>query len=95
MLASKLTRYVRGNYVWIVCVKVKFSKNTSELVEEIILIQEYSPGSHSAPAEIARNLNMDRRPVSHIIDQGLDLGPLMKRKVQKLTDSNTEKSMIR
>ena len=57
----------------------------------MILSQEDYPGSHSAPAEIARELNMDRRPVSHIID----LCPLRKRKVQKLSDSNIEKRMIR
>ena len=61
----------------------------------MILSQEDYPGSHSAPAEIARELNMDRRPVSHIIDEGLDLRPLRKRKVQKLNDSNIEKCMIR
>ena len=33
--------------------------------------------------------------VSRKVDQDLDLRPLRKRKVRKLTDSNTEKRMIR
>ena len=40
-------------------------------------------------------LNQDDHSVSRIIDQDLDLHLLRKRKVQKLTDSNIEKCMIR
>ena len=54
-----------------------------ELVEEVILIKEDQPGTHSTPAEIARELNIDRRLVPYIIDQDPDLCPLGKCKVQK------------
>ena len=66
-----------------------------KLIEEIILSQEGQPVTHSTPAEIACELIIDRRSVSRIIDQGLDLCPLRTRKVQKLTDSNIEKHIIR
>ena len=65
-----------------------------ELVE-IILGQENQLGTHSTPVEIARELNIGCQPVPLTMDQDLDLRPLKKRKVQNLTDSNIEKSMIR
>ena len=66
-----------------------------KLIEEIILSQEEQPGTHSTPAEIACEFIIDRRLVARITDQGLDLCPLRTRKVQKLTDLNTEKHIIR
>ena len=69
------------------------TEESLELVEEIILSQEDQPGTHYTPAEIAREL--DHRLVSRIIDQDLDLCFLRKRKLQKVTDSNIEKRMIR
>ena len=32
-----------------------------ELIEEMILSQEYQPGAHPTPADIAREPNIDRR----------------------------------
>ena len=49
-----------------------------ELVEEIVLIQEDQPETHSAPVEIAHELNIDHRSVSHITDQDLYLCPQKK-----------------
>ena len=66
-----------------------------KLVEKIILSQDHQPGIHSTPAEITCELNIDRHLVLRIIDQDLDLHILRKRKMQKLTDSNIEKCMIR
>ena len=65
-----------------------------ELIE-IILGQENQLGTHSAPADIARELNIGYQSVSLTMDQDLGLRPLRKRKVQNLTDSNIEKRMIR
>ena len=45
-----------------------------ELVEEMILSKKDQPETHSTPAEIALELNVDRRSVFCIIDQ--NLGPL-------------------
>ena len=53
-----------------------------ELVEEIVLIQEDQPETHSAPVEIAHELNIDHRSVSHIIDQDLYLCSQRKCKLQ-------------
>ena len=50
-----------------------------ELVEEIVLIQEDQP---EMPVEIARELNIDHRSVSHITDQDLYLCPQKKCKLQ-------------
>ena len=61
-------------------------KENIKLVEKIILSQEDQPGTHSAPKEIARELNIDHRSESRIIEQDLDLHPLRERKVQILTD---------
>ena len=66
-----------------------------ELVEEMILSQEEKSGTHSTPAETARELDIDCRSVFGIIDQDLVLRPLRKRKMQKLTGSNTEKRIIK
>ena len=64
-----------------------------KLVEEMIFGQENQPGTRSTPSEIS--LNIDRWSMSCTIDEDLDLHPLKKCKVQKLTDSNIEKRMIR
>ena len=58
-----------------------------KLVKEMIISQVYQPETQSTPAEIARELNIDLRWVSSIIDQDLDLRLPRKRKVHKLTDS--------
>ena len=50
-----------------------------KLVEKIILSQEDQPGTHSTQTETARELKIDRRSVSHIIDQDLDICPLRTR----------------
>ena len=47
-----------------------------ELVEKLILSQEDQPGTHSTPAEIAYELNINCRSVSRIIDQDLDIRPM-------------------
>ena len=39
----------------------------------MILSKEDQPGTHSTPAEIVRELDIDCRSVSRIIDQDLDL----------------------
>ena len=62
-----------------------------KLVRELILSQEDQPETHSTSAEIARELNTNCQSVSCIIDEDLDLNLLRKLKVQKLTDSTTEK----
>ena len=41
----------------------------------MILSQDNQPGTHSAPAKIACELNSDHQPVSHITVQGLDFYP--------------------
>ena len=64
-------------------------------IEEMIFSQEDQPGTHSTPVENSLEINIDRRPASRIICQDLDLCPLRKHKMQKLTDSNIEKRMIR
>ena len=52
-----------------------------ELAEEMVLSLADQPRTRFTPAEIARDLNIDRRSVPRIIDQDLDLFPLRKRKV--------------
>ena len=64
-------------------------------IEEMIFSQEDQPGTDSTPVENSLEINIDRRPASRIIGQDLDLCPLRKHKMQKLTDSNIEKRMIR
>ena len=52
-----------------------------ELAEEMVLSLADQPRTRFTPAEIARDLNTDRRSVPRIIDQDLDLFPLRKRKL--------------
>ena len=65
-----------------------------ELRKEMILSQEYQPGAHPTPVDIAREPNINRRWVSRVIDQDLLFDRLTKRNVQKVTDLNTEKHML-
>ena len=74
--------------------KSALTEENIEQVKEMILSQEDQRGTHSTQAEIARERNIDRRSVSRIIAQDLDIGPLRKRKVQKLTDSNIKNPII-
>ena len=59
----------------------------------MILSQKHQSGTHSLPTETARQLNIDHSSVCRTMDQDLDLRPLGKCKVQKLTDSNIEKRL--
>ena len=59
----------------------------------MILSQKHQSGTHSLPTETARQLNIDLSSVCRTMDQDLDLRPLGKCKVQKLTDSNIEKRL--
>ena len=59
-----------------------------ELRKEIILSQEYQPGAHPTPVDIAREPNIYRRWVFRVID------PLTKRKVVKFIDLNIKKHML-
>lgn len=72
----------------------RIEKNIEE-VEEMILSQEEEPGTHSTPAEIALHLGIGVSSVYRIIDKDLDLRPLKKQKVQKLSDGDIEKRMTR
>ena len=72
-----------------------YAKKRTLNLEEMIFSQEDQPGAHSTLAEIACELNIDHLSVLCIIDQDVDLRPLRKRKVQKLTDSNIENHIIR
>ena len=74
--------------------KSVLTEENIKLVEEIVLSQEDQRGINSTPAEIARELSIDRRSLSRVIDQDLDLHTLRKRKLQKLTDSNIEKFTV-
>ena len=65
-----------------------------ELIEEMILSQEYQTGAHPTPVDIAREINIDRRWVSRVINQDVLFDPLTKRKVQILIDLNIEKHML-
>ena len=58
----------------------------------MVLSREDQPRTHSTPAEISRELNINRRSVSRMIGQDLDLCSLRERKVQKVTDSKTVKA---
>ena len=60
----------------------------------MIFSQEDQPGTHSTPAVIAREPNIDRRLVSRVIDQDLGLLPYRKLKVQKFIDSNIENHLF-
>ena len=62
-----------------------------ESVEELILSQEDNPGTHSSPTEISLELGIPRSSVYRIIDEELDLRPLRKQKVQKLSEADMEK----
>ena len=57
------------------------TKGNIELIEEKILSQEYQPGAHPTPADIACEPNIDRRWVSRVIDQDIVFDPLRKYKV--------------
>ena len=65
-----------------------------ELVEDLILSQD-QPGMHTTPSEIALELGIGVSSVYRIIDEDLDLRPLKKQKVQKLSDADIEKRMVR
>ena len=65
-----------------------------ELRKEMILSQEYQPGAHPTPVDIAREPNIDRRWVSRVNDQNLLFDSLTKRKVQKSADLKIEKHML-
>ena len=65
-----------------------------ELRIEMILSQEYQPGTQPNPVDIEREPNIDCRWVSRVIDQDLLFDPLTKRNVQKFTDLNIEKHML-
>ena len=69
-------------------------ENVAE-VEEMILSQEDKPGTHLTPTEIAYSLDIDRRSVSRIIHHDLDLRPVKKQKVQKLSDVDIQKRFDR
>ena len=69
-----------------------YTQKVEEIVEEMIFSQRDQPRTHPTITEIARELNMDRRSVSRIIDQ--NLRPLRKRKVRELSHSNIEKRMF-
>ena len=60
----------------------------------MILSQDDYPGAHPTPTDIARAPNIDRRWVSHVIDQDFVFDPLRKRKGQKFTDLNIENHML-
>ena len=75
-------------------VKTVRTEGNIELREEMILSQEYQPGAHPTSVDIARELIIDRRWVSRVIDQDLVFDPLTKSKVQKFTDLNIEKHML-
>ena len=62
--------------------------------KEMILSQEYQPGAHPTPVDIAHEINIDRRWVFRVIDLDHLFDPLTKRKVQKFTDLNIEKHML-
>ena len=68
--------------------KSVLTEENIKLVEEIVLSQEDQRGINSTPAEIARELSIDRRSLSRVIDQDLDLHNF------KLTDSNIEKLTV-
>ena len=75
-------------------VKKVRTEGNIELREEMILSQEYQPGAHPTPVDIAREPIIDRRWVSRVINQDLVFDPLTKNKVQKFTDLNIEKHML-
>ena len=56
--------------------KSEHTEENVKLVKEIILSHEDPPGTHSTSAEIARELNIDRRSVPRIMDQDFHLRPL-------------------
>jgi hypothetical protein len=66
-----------------------------EAVEEMILSQEDKPGTHSTPTEISLELGIPRSSVYRIIDEELALRPLKKQKVQRLSDVDMEKRLVR
>ena len=61
----------------------------------MILSQEDTPGTHSTPTEISLELGIPRSSVYRIIDEELALRPLRKEKVQRLSDADMEKRLIR
>ena len=62
------------------------TERNMEQVEQMILTQKDESRTYFIPAETARKLNIDRRSVSSIIDQNLNLRSQRKRKEEKLTD---------
>lgn len=69
------------------------AEGNKELLEEIYAQLSRSAGNR-IQAEIATKFHIDFRLVSWIIDPDLDCCALKKSKVQKFTDSNTEKRKI-
>ena len=61
----------------------------------MVLSLEDQSRNHSTTTEIVREFDIHYWLVSRIIDQDLDLHPLRKSKVLKITDSNIEKHMLR
>ena len=61
----------------------------------MVLSQEDQSRNHSTTTEIVHEFDIGYRLVSRIIDQDLDLHPLRKPKVLKITDSNIKKHMLR
>ena len=66
-----------------------------ETVRELVLSQEGQPGTHRTPNEIALELDMSRSSVCRIIDKDLDLYPLKKKKVQRLSSADIDKRLNR
>ena len=64
-----------------------------EAVQELVLSQEDAPGTHSTPAEISRELSISRGSVHRIIHEDLDLRPLKRTKVQRLSERDIERRL--
>ena len=66
-----------------------------EAVNELVLSQEGEPGTHKTPAEISLELGIPESSVRRIVDNDLELRPLKKKKVQRLTEADIEKRLNR
>ena len=70
-------------------------KRTLKQKKKLFLVKKIRQDLITLKQKLHVNLILiDCGTVSHIIDQEIDLCSLRKQKVQKLTDSNTEKRML-
>ena len=64
------------------------TEETIHAVQDRIASQEGTPGTHRTSTEIALEFDVSETSIRRIIDEDLDLRPLKKKKVQRLSEKD-------